>query len=183
MLRSKVAYALALVMVMAIGQAFSQESQPAGARGQRNRDQARQTPGQFREQAAERMKEALEVSDVEWQALQPKIEKVQTLAFQTRSGMGGMMMRGGRGGPGGEQAAGATAGAEIQQTDVERKAAALRKLLDDKDSKPEAIKAALTAYRDALAKAKAELAQAQKELKELLNVRQEAQLVIRGLLD
>jgi predicted S18 family serine protease len=66
---------------------------------------------------------------------------------------------------------------------VEKKAQELSTLLQNKDAKPEDIKAALAAYRDARTKAKAELEKAQKDLRDLLTVRQEAVLVSMGTLD
>ncbi len=59
----------------------------------------------------------------------------------------------------------------------------LRKVLDNKDAKSDEIKAKLTALREAREKTKQELAKAQQELRGGLNVRQEAQLVLMGLLD
>jgi Spy/CpxP family protein refolding chaperone len=59
----------------------------------------------------------------------------------------------------------------------------LQTTLDNKDAKPEEIKAKLTALRDARNKAKEDLTKAQADLKELLTQRQEAVLVNMGLLD
>ena len=58
----------------------------------------------------------------------------------------------------------------------------MSKVLDNKDAAPAEIKTALQALRDARAKAETALEAAQKELKEVLTVRQEAVLVQRGLL-
>lgn len=190
MLRSKAVWVLGLAVLVCavfIGQALSQETAPGGGRGGRgargNNDpnQARDRMEQFRQQAADRMKEALGVTDEQWKALQPKIEKVQTLARETRGG--GMMMgrmMGGRGGAGAQPPA---ANTDRPQSDVEKKMADLQKLLQDKESKAEDIKTALAAYRDAVTKAKTELEKARKELRELLSVRQEAQLVLVGVLE
>ena len=112
-----------------------------------------------------------------------------TLSRGTRGGMMGMMGRGGRGGPGarpGRNGGGATtpaAGTARQQSDVEKKMGDLQKVLDNKDAKPADLKSALSAYRDAREKAKADLAKAQKDLQGVVTVRQEAILVSRGLLD
>src|SRR2546427_508890 len=78
------------------------------------------------------------------------------------------------------------AGSSLAQpalSDVAKAQAALRTVLDNKDSKPEEIKAALAALRDAKDKSKTTLATAQKELKELLTQRQEAVMVNMGYLD
>jgi hypothetical protein len=175
------AYALAVVAVAAIGfigQAFSQESQPASGRGARDPAARQQRAEQFRQQVADRMKEAMGVTDDEWKVLSPKIEKVTTLARQSRGGMmGGMFGRGRRGGDRPPE------GTDVQQSDVEKKASDLQAVLLNKDSKPEEIKTALTAYREARAKAREELTKAQKELQEIVTVRQEAQLVSMGVLE
>ena len=137
------------------------------------------TPDEFRAAAAARMKEALGATDAEWAVLGPKVEKVQTLQFQSMAGRG-MFGRGGRGGQGGGPGGGQGAGFSSPVVDASRE---LQTLLENKDATPEQIKAKLTALRDARAKIKEELTKAQTELREVLTVRQEAVLVERGLLD
>ena len=156
---------------------------------------------QFRQAMMDRLKENLGVTDDEFKVLQPKIEKVQTLqrdAMGNRFGMGrarGQFGQGGQPGqpgqpgqgaggnpPAGGQPAAAGA-APAQQSDVQVKTRDLQDMLENKDAKPEEIKAKLDALRDAKAKAKEELTKAQAELKELLSQRQEAVLVTMGTLD
>lgn len=144
---------------------------PGGGRG--NWD-----PAEMRKRMEERMKESMGATDDEWKVLQPKLEKVMTLQMQSR--MGGMMggRRGGGpggppGGPGGDQA----------QSEVGKAGAELRAVLEDKDAKAEAIKPKLEALRAARAKAREELAKAQKDLRDVLSLRQEASLVSMGMLD
>lgn len=55
--------------------------------------------------------------------------------------------------------------------------------MENKDSTAADIEPKLKAFRDAKAKAQADLVAAQAKLKEVLKVRQEAQLVQMGLLD
>ena len=184
MLRNKGIYLLAVAVVAAfgfIGQAMSQESRPAGAPGGRGGPGGRGNfdPAAFRAEMEKRMKESLGVTDDEWKVLQPKIEKVQTLQRESRGGMGGG--RTGRGNRGGNQPADAGA-APAAQSDVQKAMAELTKLLENKDSKAEDVKAALAALRDARAKADADLEKAQKDLKDVLTVKQEAQLVADGVL-
>ena len=146
-------------------------------------------PNVMRQRMADQMKTALGCTDEEWTALAPKVEKVQTLQRDLRGGgmFGGMMGgRGGRGGPGapgGDAGAPAAPAAPAPTTEVGKAAAALSKVLENKDAAPADIKTALQALRDAKAKAKTALEAAQKELKDVLTVRQEAALVERGLLD
>lgn len=59
----------------------------------------------------------------------------------------------------------------------------LRMLLQNKEAQPEEIKAKLTSLRAAKEQARRELAKAQQDLRKLMNLRQEAVLVLNGLLD
>jgi hypothetical protein len=128
----------------------------------------------------DRLKEQLGASDDEMAALAPKIEKVMQL--QRDAGGGGMRgmfgRRGGQGGPGGPQG-----GSTANESPVRQKAAELRETLDNKDAKPDEIKAKLDALRAARAQAKQDLAAAQQELKGLLTQRQEAVMVEMGMLE
>jgi len=191
MLQGKIGWMAASVMVMVLGLVGLARAQDGGDnadRGDRRggvRDQAQDRGGnaadrmaQFREEAAKRMQESLGVTDEEWKLLQPKIDKVQTLSRQLRGQMmRGMFRRGNR--PG----APAEAAPAAEQTPVEKAAAALQQLVDNKDAKPEDVKAALEAYRAARAKTLTELQTAQKELKEVVTAQQEAKLVLAGILE
>jgi len=193
MLRTKLTVALSLVAIVALGfisLAVAQEatSQPRMGRGQMP------TPEEMRKNMLDRMKTDLGATDDEWTALAPKIEKVMTAQRDARGGgnmfgmggprQGGRNGRTGRGGPaaGGDQPAPTPANAPAQ-TEVQKKMADLQKLVQEKDSKPEDVKAALAAYRDARNKAKTDLEKAQKDLQEVVTVKQEAFLVTRGMLD
>jgi uncharacterized protein (DUF3084 family) len=59
----------------------------------------------------------------------------------------------------------------------------LRTTLDDQSASPETIKAKLEVVRQARAKARQDLAVAQQDLKSVLTQRQEAVMVLFGLLD
>jgi hypothetical protein len=156
-----------------------------GRRGGGNFD-----PAQARQRMMDRMKQQLEASDDEWNALQPKIDKVMTLQRDARFGGGGFRGRGGgRGGnnPGGNNPGGNNPAANNNpnqpQSAVAKAAQELRTTLEDKSASPDAIKSKLTALRDAREKARGDLAAAQKELKEVLTQRQEAVLVESGFLE
>jgi len=186
---TSVAVCLAAVMLVgllsqaiAAPQAEDTNSQRGPRRGQRfDREQ-------MQRMMAERLKETLEVSDEEWKVFEPRITKVLTLSRQG-GGFGGMgmMMRGRRGGfgPGGQPGArGSDTQAPQQElTPVEKSTQELQTVLDNKDAKPEEVKAKLTALRTAREKARQELVKSQKELREIVSVRQEAQLVLMGLLN
>ena len=66
---------------------------------------------------------------------------------------------------------------------AERARRELERTLENKEAKPDEIKARLTALREAREKAKEELAKAKDSLREILTQRQEAQLVLYGILD
>jgi len=66
---------------------------------------------------------------------------------------------------------------------VEKATEQLRTTLENTSAKPEDIKNQLTTLRKAKEKHKQQLAAAQQELRKIVTVRQEAQLVLMGLLD
>jgi predicted RNase H-like nuclease (RuvC/YqgF family) len=179
----KVLFSLAIACFLGavlIGLSLSQAQQAPGermrARGEPN---APRDPEQMQRMMTERqiarIKETLQPSAEEWKVLEPKVTKVITLSRQT-GGMGGMGMFSRR--PGGQ-------GPQMprDQTQVGKSLEELQKILDNKEAKPEEIKAKLTALRDARDKAKKELAKAQQELRQGMSPRQEAQLVLIGLLE
>lgn len=188
MIGKKVGFLAALMMSSALAMpvlaqtdaAPATQPAPQGNGGRRNFD-----PTQFRQQMLDAIKERLGATDDEFAAIQPKLEKVMTL--QRDAGGGGMrgmmgMMGGGRrrGGNGGTNQP-AAGGAE--QSAVQKASADLQTTLDNKDAKPDDIKAKLDAFRDAKAKAKEELTAAQKDLESVLTQRQEALLVVTGMLN
>ncbi len=194
MLRRK----MVLVMIMAgvIGACWvvSGIAQQTGEEGNQQRtDSQRDRSGdwrgrmeQFRQQMQERMREQLGVSEEEWKVLYPRIEKVQQLQRQTRGGFwstaGGGARQGRRGRRGG-QAQRPENAPQRERSEIEKKTEALRNLLEDKSSGAEPLKAALDALRKARTKAQQELQAARKELRNVVTVRQEAQLVLLGILD
>jgi hypothetical protein len=129
-------------------------------------EQMKKMMEQWKKDADQRMKESLSASDEEWAVIQPKIEKVSKAQGDARGRMRVV-----------------APGADQKPSDLQKALADLAKLLKDPGSKPEDIKTALAAYREARAKAKAEVDKAQNELKEILTVRQEAQLVVMQILD
>jgi hypothetical protein len=178
-----------LVMAAAIGtvgvaQALCQDAGGPPAR-------PRFDPAEMRKAMEERMKTNLGVTDDEWKVLQPKIEAVTKIRQETMmGGMRGMFGRGPRpgqpGGPGGDRPAGEApkpAADQPPQSEMAKASDALGKVLENKEAKPEEIKTALQALRDARVATKAKLEKAQKELKEIVTVKQEAQLVMMGMLE
>ena len=153
-----------------------------GRRGGGNFD-----PAQMRQRMLDRYKETLEVTkDDEWQALQPRIEKVMDARTGTFGGMGRGMM-GGRRTPNGGGTNG-DANAQGNQTRRARpgatpmpEAEALQKAIDDKVAASE-LKTVLAKYLDARKSKQDQLKTAQEDLRKLLTPRQEAIASLNGLL-
>jgi hypothetical protein len=147
----------------------------------------------MRQRMMDQMKTDLGATDDEFTALQPKIEAVMTAQrdanggmrgmFRGRGGQGGGNNGGGNNGGGNNGGGGGFGGGQGTTSDVQAKTEDLRNTLENKDAKPEEIKAKLDALRDAKAKAKDTLTKAQADLKGMLTARQEAVLVEFGLLD
>jgi hypothetical protein len=170
--------AAALLCLLSGARGYAEEppAPPAGGRGNFN-------PEEFRKRMMDRIKENLGASDDDWKALQPKIENVQKLAMTSRMG-GGFGRRRGQGGGGGNAGAAPAPDANAApKTDLDTKREALQTLADNKEADAKQVKDKMQEYREARDKSKAELKKAQDELRELLTPRQEAQLVLMGLLD
>ena len=135
---------------------------------------------EFQERFQNMMKEQLGTTDEEWKVLAPKIEKVQAAQRNSRGG-GGFGGFGGRGGGGGGNRD--RGGDSENASPVSKASRELRTALENKDTPAEEITKKLTALREAREKGRAELAAAQKELKEVLTARQEAVLVTFGMLE
>jgi hypothetical protein len=134
-------------------------------------------PAAFRERITGMMKEQMGATDEEWKVIEPKLTKV----WNARRDAGG---RGGPGGFGGGGFAGNRGGDSTSDASpVQSASRELRQVLENKDASPEQIGAKLKDLREAKEKAKETLASAQKDLKEVLTQRQEAVLVMFGMLD
>jgi hypothetical protein len=107
-------------------------------------------------------KERLGVSDKDWTVIRPRIEKVYNLMHPLPQ------MR---------------VGNERPKSEVERRSSELRELLRDEGAAADKIKAGLMALRAAKEKATRELVAAKRDLRQLMTLRQEAELVLSGLLD
>jgi len=184
MQRLKLGFAMLIaILAMSAGSAFAQNQNNGGqGRGQGGGGRGNFDPAQMRERMMTRIKEQLGATDDEWKAIEPKVDKVMTAQRESRGGFGFGGFGGGRGGPGG--GGGGGGGADQQPTTAVGKASAdLRTTLDSKDAAPETIAKKLAALREAREKARKDVADAQKELKEILTQRQEAVLVMNGMLE
>jgi hypothetical protein len=179
---------VALVLSVALGQGRtagqrgnrqSQAGAPAGQRGGQAGAPGGQRfdPAQMRQMMEQRMKEQIGATDEEWKTLGPRVMKIDQLNRQiSGSSRGGMF--GGRRGAQGEQPG---QGAEV--TALEKASQQLRTTLDNTAATPDQIKKDLATLRAAKEKAKQELVIAQQDLRKTVTARQEAQMVLMGLLD
>ena len=159
------------------GQPGARGGQPGGPGGQRF-DRA-----QMRQMVEQRMQEQLGSSAEEWKTLGPRVMKVYDLNQQL-SGFGrGGMFGSTRRGPQTDQPGAAQGTPPRELSAVEKASDQLRTTLEDTAAKPEDITKQLAALRTAKQATKKELATAQQELRKAVKVRQEAQLVLMGLLD
>jgi len=136
-------------------------------------------PQEMQQRMMERFKTQLSATDDEWKVIEPKLSKVMTLSRNI--GASRMMGFGGRnrGSDGGRRGQ----DSEEQPSAVQAAATDLQQTLEKPDVATGDIKAKLSTYRAAREKAKQELLQSQEELRSVLTLRQEAQLVIMGVLD
>lgn len=193
--------AAGVVFVLSFG-AISSMAQERG-RGRGGFD-----PEQMRARMMERYQETLDVSDDEWTVIQPLIADVmQKQSDQRRSSFRGAMFRGrGRGGEGarterpdrserqrqaretergdqGKQAERGDRGARRGGGEPDAEVEALSKLLESKNPSAADIKSKLSDLRDARKKKADALKEARAKLREVLTLKQEAQLVLSGMLD
>lgn len=194
--------AVALIGLLLASQTLSQQRQRGqrggtqGQRGQRGGMQGgpggRQfDPERMHQMMEQRMRQQLGATEQEWKVLGPRVMKVAELSRQTRGGgMGGMMpggmgpmMPGGMGGRRGGMMGGGPGGPPREQTAVEKAHGQLRTVLDNTSATPDQIKTQLAALRKARETARQQLAAAQKDLRETITVRQEAQLVMMDILE
>lgn len=141
--------------------AFGERMRNAGSAEERARMMA-EIREMDRQRAVEAFKCTLKLSDQEWSVLKPRIETVYNLVHPP------LAMRD---------------GADRKGSELEHKRAELREVLDRSGTEANEIKSKLTALRMARDKADQELAKARKDLRQLMTLRQEAELVLSGLLD
>jgi hypothetical protein len=187
--------------------------QPGGGQPGGGTDAERQARfDQMRKQVEDRMKVLLECSDDEYAVLKPRIEKLQQMQTGSDSRrVGYAMLMGGaanttwrnRGTTAGDgqkadpaakpaddaakpaaQPAGRWSPFGNQaDTPAYTKAKELQAALESKEATPETVKSRLAELRAAKQQAKQEVVRSQEELRQLCSVRQEALLVMLGILE
>ena len=115
-----------------------------------------------RQRAVAALKDQLGVSDKEWSVIKPRLEAVYDLVHPIQQ---------------------PAISSGPPATELEQKSKDLRELLNDKEAATEQIKTRLAALRAAKEKANQDLAKARQGLRQVVTLRQEALLVLNGLLD
>jgi hypothetical protein len=156
------------------------------------------------------MQQALGANDEQWKVIEPRLKKVKYYREQAFIGTkppfqssfssfgtgpggaqgfssgfsGGFQFQGGAGGPGGTfQSVPGRQASDGPMSDGEILCEEIQKLLDDPQATPEQVKPKLDALRREREKARRQWVAAQQQLREVLDFRQQAKLVLMGLLD
>ena len=172
------------VVMYSVGTTRAQVAGGGNNRGQFHRGGFRGNPQQFfkrmQQRMLERIKKQLKVSDEVWSVLKPRVQKVQQLVFENRM----MHFMGGPGGPRGRHGRRRGPGMFNQSANpVVAAEEKVRKILRNPHATNDQIKSALANLRQARADAKAKLNAARRNLRQLVTIRQEADLVLDGLLN
>lgn len=174
---------LTILACVAFGGASAQAQQD-----QRNRfDRGQSDRNQFMERFLERLRENLGASVEEWSVLKPMIvtvtEKQSAMRRAAGRGIFGAFGggRGGRGGDSDGDRRGRDRRGSRGDGDSGSNADSLREAVESGDANK--IKKELASYRAVQKKRAAELKKAREELREVLTLKQEATLVLWGLLD
>jgi len=157
-----------------------------GVRGQEPPAWGNTDPQQMQQMIQQRMMDILREQlapndDAEWGVIEGRLQKVMQLKMETTlSGMGGFRGAFGGGRGGGGQTGGRGATAALSQPGPE--AEALQSAVDA-NQPADQLKSALDKYYEARKRQQAELANAQEQLRQVLTLRQEAILALRGMLN
>ncbi len=132
---------------------------------------------QFRQRMMERLRERLGATEEEWKVISPLLQDVlekQRTVDRALMAVRMRMFMGERRGPAPQMRTPPSLPQEVQ---------GLVRVLQNKNASPKEIKARLDAFRKWRAEQEKALKQAREKLRQVLTVRQEAQLVLLGILD
>ncbi len=130
-------------------------------------------------------KSALGATEEQWKLIEPKLEKVRHLREQANSAVGVFLAGGSNDKPAFQWKRPWKDKAPAELTEAQKLAKELIALVEKKNTAPEAFRRKMAALRKARSKEaqlQQQLAEAQKELREILTTRQEAALVLMGRL-
>jgi hypothetical protein len=159
----------AVLLALSQGMVFAQGGGGGGGGGGRNFD-----PAARQAQRVDGVIQDLELKDEEATVIKPLVTEVVKCQMSQMMGR----MGGGRGGRGGGAAAGG-GGGRAQAPEIE----ALRAAVEKADTPAAELKTKMAAVRDARKKADEALQKAREALRKALTTRQEAQLLLSGMLD
>lgn len=165
---------LSLILGLLVGPSSGQQAERGGGGAQPDKSQAQQTVARFQQRVLQNVKQALGSNDDEFKVLEPKITRVMLLLLDQSAGFSPFGRRRGLS---------SAISAALPPSEVQKARTALRDVVDNKDATPAEVAEKLKQLREARAAARAELVQAQDDLRQFLTVRQEATLVSMGLLD
>lgn len=143
-------------------------------------------PEAMRQRMMERYQTELEATDDEWKVIQPLLTDVMEKQRATAGRRFGGMMFGRRGPQQGQDAQANQRGGRGNRPgfgEPDPAMEALQTALEDENTSKTDLKAKLTALRDSRKKAEAELKASRDKLRQVLTLRQEAKLVMAGMLD
>jgi Spy/CpxP family protein refolding chaperone len=163
-----------LAPAFTFGQAANPNRPPNG--GGQSGHAGQVDPAKFEQAIYDAIKEKLDVTEAEWDAIQPKLETVRQAQANTRSGAG-MGIASAQGG-----VARAQSGANVD-TPLGHAMSDLRTALDEKDASVEDLVKKMAAVREAREKAREELKKAEEDLKTSITPRQQAILITLGQLE
>ena len=142
--------------------AFSERLRNADSMEERQQIMNEQRAWQ-RQKGIDKVKDELRVSEQEWAVIKPRFMAVYDLVRPV------VVIEAGKNAP--------------PKTELEQRDRELRELVQADKADMDQIKAKLAAYRAAKERANQELAKARQALRQIMNLRQEAVLVLNGLLD
>jgi hypothetical protein len=138
-------------------------------------------PEQMRARMMERLQENLGVTSQEWEAIRPLVENVVEKQREANMGRGGFAAFGGGRGPGGPGGPGAGPRAGRGPGAAASEAQALQQAVQSGNNTE--IQAKLKEFRAAREAREKALQESREKLRSVLSVKQEAALVVAGILD
>ncbi len=183
---------LCLSLLFVAGLATAQVQRRGGQRAVGPRARTNQQDREAMQQRVmQQLRQQLEATESQWQVIEPKLQKVMDLSRQVGQGRRGAMQGrlAARSAPG-QRRQGANGQNRPARDNANRPTSAVQKasdeldtLLSNSNASPEQIQAKLATLRTVREAAEKDLTQARDALKQELTVKQEARLVLMGLLE
>jgi hypothetical protein len=187
-------YGLATALLLLGASTLLAQAPPGGGGQGGGRTRGGNTPGggrgnfdmnAFMDRMMTEAQKRLEASDDEWKVIRPLLETVTTKQREAYTGRGSLMSLGRSStDQGGQQGGGRTRGGGPpgSTTEQPREYEALRTVIDQNGS-PDELKQRMANLREYRKKKEVELQDAREKLRQVLTAKQEAQLMLAGILD